>query len=211
MRNCIGKNLAFFFQEWLYGDRFPDYRYSWIWKSAGDSSVITLTIKQTNIGTSPIFYSMPIDIRVTAAGTNKTFTVFNNLEQQIFIIHCPVKPSAVSLDPEEWILKFSINENDLPPSTYLLEQNYPNPFNSTTTIAYQIPGREQVVLTIYDVLGREIATLVNALQFAGSYEYQWNPHNIASGIYYYRLKTGSCTVAKKDGTSQIASNKRVQG
>jgi hypothetical protein len=43
--------------------------------------------------------------------------VFNNLEQQIFIIKCPVKPSAVILDPEEWILKFSFNENDLPPST----------------------------------------------------------------------------------------------
>ena len=142
------KNLAFFFQEWLYGDRFPDYNYSWNWKSSGDSSFITLTIMQTNIGTTPSFYTMPIDIRITAAGTNKTFTVFNNFEQQIFIIKCPIKPSAVSLDPEQWILKFSFNENDLPPSTYLLEQNYPNPFNSTTTITYQIPSREQVVLKI---------------------------------------------------------------
>jgi hypothetical protein len=132
-----------------------------------------------------------------AAGTNKTYTVFNNLEQQIFIIHCPLKPSAVSLDPENWILKYSSDENELPPSTYALEQNYPNPFNSTTTIAYQIPKREQVLLTIYDVLGREVATLVDAKQFSGIYEYQWNPQNMASGIYFYRLNTGSVQLQRK--------------
>jgi hypothetical protein len=192
-----GKNLAFFFQEWLYGDRFPDYNYSWTWKSSGDSSFILLSIMQSNIGTTPSFYTMPIDIRITAAGTNTTVTVFNNLEQQDFIIKCPVKPSAVSLDPEDWILKFSFNENDLPPSAYLLEQNYPNPFNSTTTITYQIPRRDQVVLKIYDVLGREVATLVDAKQYSGTYEYQWNPQNMASGVYFYRLNTGSVQIQKK--------------
>ena len=192
-----GKNLAFFFQEWLYGDRFPDYSYSWKWISSGDSSVLSLTIMQTNIGTSPSFYTMPIDIRVLAAGTNKTFTVLNNSEQQVFIIHCPAQPSSVILDPEEWILKYSFNENSLPPSTYLLEQNYPNPFNSTTTIAYQIPHREHVALKIYDILGREAATLVDEIQYSGTYEYLWNPQNRASGIYFYRLNSGSVQMQRK--------------
>jgi hypothetical protein len=192
-----GKNLAFFFQEWLYGDRFPDYNYSWKWISSGDSSVLSLTIMQTNIGTSPSFYTMPIDIRVLAAGTNKTFTVFNNSEQQVFIIHCPVQPSSVILDPEGWILKYSYDENNLPPSTYLLEQNYPNPFNATTTITYQIPHREHVALKIYDILGREAATLVDAIQYSGTYEYHWNPQNKASGIYFYRLNSGSVQMQRK--------------
>ncbi|MGD0037840.1 MAG: M1 family aminopeptidase, partial [Bacteroidota bacterium] len=192
-----GKSLAFFFQEWLYGDRFPDYSYSWAWKSLGDSSVILLTITQTNIGTTPSFYTMPIDIQITAAGLNKTFTVFNNAQRQTFVVNCPIKPSAVLLDPEGWILKYSFDENDLPPSTYLLEQNYPNPFNSTTTISYQIPEREQVVLKIYDVLGREVATLVDTKQFSGFYEYQWHAQNIASGIYFYYLNAGSVRLQKK--------------
>jgi hypothetical protein len=192
-----GKSLEFFFQEWLYGDRFPDYSYSWKWRSLGDSSVIILTITQTNIGTTPSFYTMPIDIQITAAGVNKTFTVFNNAQRQIFTIDCPLKPSAVLLDPEGWILKFSFDENDLPPSTYLLEQNYPNPFNSTTTISYQIPEREQVVLKIYDILGREIATLVDSKQFSGFYEYQWHPQNMATGVYFCRLNAGSVQLQKK--------------
>jgi aminopeptidase N len=192
-----GRNLAFFFQEWLYGDRFPDYSYSWKWNSFGDSSVIVLTIAQTNIGKFPSFYTMPIDIRITAAGTNKTITVFSNSQQQVFTINCPVKPSTVILDPEGWILKYSFNENNFPPSTYLLEQNYPNPFNSSTTIAYQIPHRDHVLLKIYDVLGREAATLVDEIQYSGIYEYRWNPLHNASGIYFYRLKTGSVQMQRK--------------
>jgi aminopeptidase N len=192
-----GKSLGFFFQEWLYGDRFPDYSYSWRWNSLGDSSFITLDIKQTTNGTTPLFYIMPIDIQVTAAGIDKTFTVLNDAQQQSYTIKCPIKPSVVLLDPEGWILKFSFNENDQLPSSYRLEQNYPNPFNSTTTISYQIPRREQVVLKVYDILGREVATLVDTKQYSGVYECQWNPKNMASGIYFYRLNTGSMQMQKK--------------
>jgi hypothetical protein len=71
---------------------------------------------------------VPINIRSTAAGTNKTFTVFNNLEQLIFIIKGIVKPSAVFLDPEEWISKYSFNENDLPPSTLPVGAKLSEPF-----------------------------------------------------------------------------------
>jgi aminopeptidase N len=191
------KSLAFFFQEWLYGDRFPDYSYSWRWKSSGDSAVIILNIKQTTIGTTPSFYTMPIDIRITAVGIDTTISVFNDAQQQTFTIKCLAKPSAVLLDPEGWILKFSSSESDQPPSTFMLEQNFPNPFNSTTTISYEIPSREQVVLKIYDILGREVATLVDSKQFAGFYEYQWNPQNMTSGIYFYRLSAGSVQMQRK--------------
>jgi aminopeptidase N len=192
-----GKSLAYFFQEWLYGDRFPDYRYSWSWYSSGDSSYIQLNIQQTTNGTAPLFYTMPIDFRITAAGTNESVTVFNNQAQQTFIIQYPRKPSSVVFDPEGWILKFSYNENDQPPPTYLLEQNYPNPFNSTTTIAYQIPRREHVVLKILDILGREVATLIDAVQYSGIYEIPWYPRTAASGIYFYCLYAGSTQLQKK--------------
>jgi hypothetical protein len=140
---------------------------------------------------------MPIDIHIDTDGKDTTVIVLNNAQQQNFTIKYPVKPSAVLLDPEGWILKFASSENERPPTIYLLEQNYPNPFNSTTTISYQIPERERVVLKIYDILGREVTTLVDARQFSGFYDYQWHPQNLASGIYFYRINAGSVQLQKK--------------
>jgi aminopeptidase N len=195
--SVAGKDLAYFFHEWIYGDRFPDYDYSWTWNSSGDSSFILLTINQSTLGTLPSFYTMPIDIRISAGGQDTTITVFNSAQEQTFAIKYPVKPSDVRLDPEGWILKFVSSENDRLPALYQLEQNYPNPFNSTTTLIYQIPRQEHVVLKIYDILGCEIAKLADVKQHAGIYEYQWNPRGHASGIYFYRLTAGSVQLQKK--------------
>ena len=192
-----GKNLGYFFQEWIYGDRFPNYNYSWTWKSIGDSAFLTLSIEQSTIGATPSFYTMPIDIRITTKGMDTTISVFNNAQQQIYTIKCLSKPSSVLLDPDGWILKFSTSRNEQPPSSYQLEQNYPNPFNSTTTISYQLPSRGPVILKIFDILGREISTTVNAIQSAGVYEYQWNPQTHASGIYIYRLSAGNVQLQRK--------------
>ena len=88
------------------------------------------------------------------------------------------------------------------PSTYKLNQNYPNPFNPATTIAYQIPQTEFVTLKVYDILGREVATLVNEAKPAGSYEVQFDSHsgevrNLTSGIYFYQLNAGEYSDTKK--------------
>jgi aminopeptidase N len=192
-----GKNLNYFFQEWIYGEEYPVYRYSWTWKSLGDSSVIILDIGQISSRSNPVFFTMPIDIRITAAGRDTTRTVFNDLQQQRFVIRCNERPSAVLLDPGGWILKSTISDNDQLPSEYVLEQNYPNPFNSTTNIVYRIRRQGKVTLKIYDVLGREITTLVHARQVPGVYEYQWIPHKCTSGIYFYRLITGDVSLQKK--------------
>jgi hypothetical protein len=80
---------------------------------------------------------------------------------------------------------------------YRLTQNYPNPFNPTTKIKFTIPERSFVTLKIYDVLGNEIATLVNEEKLVGSYEIEFNATNLPSGIYFYRLQAGNFVVAKK--------------
>ena len=74
------------------------------------------------------------------------------------------------------------------PDDYTLFQNYPNPFNPKTTIEFDIPKAEFTRLIIYDVLGREVATLVNEELKAGRYEVNWTTGNFSSGIYYFRLK-----------------------
>jgi hypothetical protein len=73
--------------------------------------------------------------------------------------------------------------------TFNLKQNYPNPFNPVTTIKYQIPKSSFVVLKIYDVLGNEVATLVNEKLSSGGYEVDWDGSGYPSGVYFYKLIT----------------------
>ncbi|MFA5831878.1 MAG: T9SS type A sorting domain-containing protein [Bacteroidota bacterium] len=82
-------------------------------------------------------------------------------------------------------------------TVYSLSQNYPNPFNPTTTIRYSLPSSANVKLSVYDLLGREIATLVNEEQSAGWKEVQWNAKNVSSGIYFYKLQAGSFVETRK--------------
>ena len=83
------------------------------------------------------------------------------------------------------------------PKEFKLEQNFPNPFNPTTTIQYQLPQDARVTLKVYDILGSEVATLVNEEQQAGYKEVKFNGSNIASGMYVYRLQAGDYVSIKK--------------
>ena len=80
---------------------------------------------------------------------------------------------------------------------FLLENNFPNPFNPTTAIRYEISDRSFVTIKVYDILGNEIAILVNEEKPAGSYEIEFNGKNLASGIYFYSLSTGNFLATKK--------------
>ena len=81
--------------------------------------------------------------------------------------------------------------------TYDLSQNYPNPFNPSTTIKYQIPNAGNVTLKVYDILGREVITLVDEFKNAGRYEVNFNAGKLASGVYIYTIKSNDFTASKK--------------
>jgi hypothetical protein len=83
------------------------------------------------------------------------------------------------------------------PETYALEQNYPNPFNPSTTIRFTIPAQQHVSLKIFNLLGQEVATLVDDNIIAGKHIVQWQPEQLASGTYFYRLEAGSFRESKK--------------
>jgi hypothetical protein len=95
-----------------------------------------------------------------------------------------------------WYDGVSINGNDIP-DQYSLSQNYPNPFNPSTAISYQLPKSGVVKLTVFDVLGREVKTLVNEYKPAGTYEVTFDGSSISSGLYFYRIITGDYTDVKK--------------
>jgi hypothetical protein len=83
------------------------------------------------------------------------------------------------------------------PREFMLQQNYPNPFNPTTVVRYQIPGASQVRLVVYDMLGREVAVLVNGKEEAGYHTAMFDGSGLASGVYLYRLTSGSYTETRK--------------
>ena len=92
--------------------------------------------------------------------------------------------------------KVDVNSGSLP-TVYALTQNYPNPFNPSTKISYQLPSNSLVTLKVYDIIGREVTTLVNAQQNAGEYEVIFDASRLASGVYFYRIQAGTFADTKK--------------
>lgn len=98
-------------------------------------------------------------------------------------------------------VNFSILSDHLVFNSFLysfkLQQNYPNPFNPVTTISYQLPQASYVELTVYNISGQKVATLVSGKQNAGEYQIEFNADYLPSGTYIYRLKAGSLVQTKK--------------
>jgi hypothetical protein len=108
----------------------------------------------------------------------------------------------------ETMMISNIEDEKSIPTSFYLEQNYPNPFNPSTKIRFTIPSQQYpllggdyrgglTTLTVYDILGNEIATLINEEKPAGTYEVEWNASGLPSGIYFYQLKTDSLVETKK--------------
>ncbi len=90
-----------------------------------------------------------------------------------------------------------IDGQNTSPTSFYLHQNYPNPFNPSTTISYGLKKTGQVKLDIYNILGEKVASLVDGVQQAGSYQLVWTPQNLASGVYLYRLEAEAFVQTKK--------------
>lgn len=94
-------------------------------------------------------------------------------------------------------LLLSVKSYSSNPRRFVLENNYPNPFNPTTRIVFALPERSFVVVKVFDLIGREIATIVSEELSAGEYSRQWNAANVPSGVYFCRLQAGKFTETKK--------------
>lgn len=90
-----------------------------------------------------------------------------------------------------------IEENSSKPSSFKLFDNYPNPFNPTTTISYSIPSQSSVSLKVYDILGNEVASLVDGEKPAGSYKVKFDASSLTSGTYFYTLSTDNFKSTRK--------------
>jgi len=125
-----------------------------------------------------------------AVGTDTLLVQMDNGAGSTF-----VGTQSFEIDPQDWILKSGIalhaddTQNGALPLTIALHPNFPNPFNSGTTIKYDLPEQSQVRLTVYDLVGRTVATLVSEMQPAGRHAIYWDASGISSGTYFYQLQT----------------------
>lgn len=105
--------------------------------------------------------------------------------------------SGVWMRPISEMITGVTGKQDKSPASFSLQQNYPNPFNPSTIINYSLPKTSLVTIKVYDVLGKEVATLVNEQQFAGNYSVQFSGSKLSSGIYFYRMQAGNFVQTKK--------------
>ena len=91
----------------------------------------------------------------------------------------------------------AVENSAIQPNRFRLRQNFPNPFNPVTIIGYSLPRPGDVTLLIFNLLGEEVARLVDGFQPTGTYQIIWNASNVASGIYFYRLQAGDFVQTRK--------------
>ncbi|GIK20854.1 MAG: M1 family aminopeptidase [Ignavibacteriaceae bacterium] len=200
--NVSGLDLNYFFQQWIYGVNYPTYSVVWSKNSLG-GNLYDLALKITQSSNSnPSFFTMPIQIKVNSSTGDTIITVFNNAQVQNFNITVANEPIAITVDPNNWILK-TINsvvvgiEDEMQPQTFSLEQNYPNPFNPVTKIKFTLASNEYTTLKVYDIIGKEITTLVNNQMEKGHYEINFDASNLPSGVYFYTLNAGGYKETRK--------------
>ncbi len=197
-----GADLKYFFDEWIYGQGYPKYNVNWSAQHTdGDNYKILLQLSQS-ANTTPKFFIMPIQIRITTTLGVYTDTILNDQQSQNFELAALGQPTMVEFDPDNWILKdFKLTTDyaSIKPFEFALSQNYPNPFNPSTIINYQTPNTGKVTLKIYDVMGRNVATLIDGIQPAGNHTEIFDAHKygLASGIYFYELQFGKSYEVKK--------------
>jgi len=188
--NVFGESLAYFFDEWIYGEKYPSYQYQWETIQVGSRYRVRITISQTTGTSTPVCFTMPLDLRLTGVGLDTTITVFNNTQIQTLMFGLPKEPSAVQLDPNNWILK---DASSVLATQFTLLQNYPNPFNISTVIPFELPSASAVRLEVFNSLGELVQTLASHKMYeAGRHAVQFSPLNrdgtpLPSGVYYCRL------------------------
>ncbi|HEY5125231.1 MAG TPA: T9SS type A sorting domain-containing protein, partial [Ignavibacteria bacterium] len=163
-------------------------------------SLASASSYRIQIATDSLFNSMIYD----TSGVTRSY-----LQMRPFILFANVKYfwriNAVNLagtGPWSVVWNFRVNptgvyqySSDIP-KEFKLYNNYPNPFNPSTTIRYQIPKEQFVILKVFDITGKEIETLVNERQSPGTYEVRWNASKYSSGVYFYKLESKYFTETK---------------
>ncbi len=195
-----GSSLDWFFDPWLTREDRPVYSWSWNSYPRGTDTLLSIGVTQTQ----EIPYTMPVDFRITTAGSLIDTVLWIDEHEESFLLSMENKAIDVELDPDHWILcdKSNIVTGAEVPAVTFLEQNYPNPFNPNTTIRFGLEKPSRVSISVYDVEGRLISTLTDRNYPAGESEITWDGTNlsgrkVSSGLYFYSMTAAGRKTTKK--------------
>ncbi len=203
VNSVTGDDYDWFFDQWVYSPNHPVYQNTYSKSGDGQNWDVELIINQVQQNTA--FFKMPVEIKIGFSDATDTLVTINNdINNQVFNFNFDKEPVSLVFDPQANIvlkagntILVSVDDDKLLPVEFSLEQNYPNPFNPSTTISFTIPQKEVVTLKIYDLMGEEVAVILNEEKPAGSYSVSFDASHLSSGIYFYKIKAGSFIEAKK--------------
>ncbi len=193
-----GIDLTAFFQQWIYGEYFPDYDLAWNAAPEAGQTRLMIKIEQTQVNTG--LFTMPLDVRVTTDLGVVDLVVQNSQAEEWYSFLVSGTVLAVELDPDDWVLctVTTSGVSDVPGLARAKTQlagNAPNPFNPATTISYYLAEPGFVRLEVFDVAGRLVKSLVAESVMAGDHQVRWNGEDeagrsVASGTYFARMQSG---------------------
>jgi hypothetical protein len=162
------------------------------WRKVQDADQYLVHLSKVQTFTSDLRTGYPSDTVISFTALSKGIQYYWRIQASNF----------VGSGPWSDVWNFTTNvtgvkEEEGIPTEYSISQNYPNPFNPTTTILFSLPIKSYVSLKIFDLLGREVATIVSEEMLAGNYSRQWNANKLSSGLYFYQLRAGSFVETKK--------------
>ena len=204
MEAAGGRDLDAFFQQWIYGEYYPVY--DWSWEPAtldgGPAVHVAISQAQTNTG----LFDQPVWLRVTTtAGTVDTL-LENNQRVTDYLVPVPGSVQAVALDPDDWVLcdkqEIVSTATGALPAVVTLGAIHPNPFNPRTVIPYSLSRDGRVELAVYDLAGRRVRTLLDGTRAAGPGEAVWTGCDdagrpVPSGTYLVRLRAGDAVAVRR--------------
>jgi aminopeptidase N len=203
-----GQDLDFFFDQWIYDERYPVYEYSYHQNPDSYTTSVTLRQVQSEYGWHEVF-EMPIPLRFYfTSGRDSTITVWNDQQEQHLQYDFAEPLAGMLVDPDDWVLKTAglvvevAQETASVPGRFALHQNYPNPFNAGTTIRYELAEESEVRLVVYNITGQAVATLIDGRQGPGAQAVYWDARDdreqaVSSGVYLCRLQAGEQRSSKK--------------
>ena len=204
LSSVAGQDMSWFIDEWVKSPNHPVYQNTYGFTNLGNGQwEVKFKTKQTQ--TNSVFRKMPLTLRIRFGVTGDTLVkVMNDSNNQVFSFTFGKQPTNLTFDPNnDIVLKqatttLGVMQTGTFADKFSLAQNYPNPFNPQTTFRFQIANFGLVTLKIYDVLGKEVATLIeNERMESGKYEIPFDASGLPSGMYFYRLTAGSFSGTKK--------------